>query len=127
MNRSSALCRSAAAALIALLLTLRLIGATGYMPALEHGTVAIVVCPDADANAPLALGDAHHHHGKAKHNHGTCPYASASAPGALGTNFGMLLGVLILGAALLLGRPFRFLERHRRHERPLLRGPPLPA
>jgi hypothetical protein len=109
------------------MVALRLIGTTGYMPVLEHGTLAIVVCPEADANAPLALGDAHHHHGKTKHDHGLCPYAAASALGALGTAFGTLLGVLILGAAFLLGRPFRFLERHRRHERPLLRGPPLPA
>jgi hypothetical protein len=38
-----------------------------------------------------------------------------------------LVGVLILAAALLLGRTFQFLERSRAHERPPLRGPPIPA
>ena len=111
----------------AALLGLRLLGATGYMPALERGAVTIIVCPDADANAPLALGDAHHHHGKAKHDHGTCPYASASSIGALGADFGPLPTLLMLGAVLLLGRPFGTLKLYRHYERPPLRGPPLPA
>ena len=55
--------RLAWAMLFALLLALRLIGSTGYMPEFEHGRLTIIVCPDADPNAPLALGRAHHHHG----------------------------------------------------------------
>jgi hypothetical protein len=127
MTRSSAIRRSAAAALIALLLGLRLLGATGYMPAFEHGSMTIVVCPDADADAPLAVGVAHHHHGQSKHTHGVCPYASASWLGTLGVDFGTLAGALIFAAALLLGRTFRFLERNRLRERPPSRAPPLPA
>ena len=127
MNRSSALRRSAVAALLALLLGLRLLGATGYMPAFEHGSMTIIVCPDADADAPLAVDVAHHHHGQSKHKHGICPYASASSLGALGAEFGALFGALIFGVALLPRRSFRFLERNRLRARPPSRAPPLPA
>jgi hypothetical protein len=116
------------AVLFGLLLGLRLLGATGYMPGFEHGQVTIVVCPDADVDAPLAIDVAHHHHGHSKHEHGgLCPYASASSLGALGAEFGVLLAVLIFAAAPLLGRTFLFLERNSLRERPPTRGPPLPA
>ena len=128
MTGYSAFHRSAAAALVALLLGLRLLGATGYMPAIEHGAVTIIVCPDADPDAPLAVDVAHHHHGQSKHKHGgICPYASASSLGALGAEFVALFGALIFGVALLPGRTFRFLERNRLRTRPPSRAPPLPA
>jgi hypothetical protein len=127
MIRSSAICRSAAAALLGLLLSLRLLGATGYMPAFERGSFAVIVCPDADANTPFAIDAAHHHHGQSTHKHVLCPYASASSLGALGAAFGTLLAGLIFAAMLLLGRTFRFLERNSLRERPPSRAPPLPA
>jgi hypothetical protein len=128
MTRYSAIPRAAAAALLALLLGLRLLGATGYMPAFEHGAATIIVCPDADADTPLAIDVAHHHHGQPKHKHGgLCPYASASSLGALRAELGALLAVLIFVAALLPGRAFRFLERRQRRTRPPGRAPPLPA
>jgi hypothetical protein len=97
------------------------------MPAFDHGAVAIVVCPDAGADAPLAAAPAHHHHGKGQHQHPACPYASAASLGALGANFAALIGVLVFAAALLLGRTFLFVERNSRRERPPTRAPPLPA
>ena len=128
MRTAPAFARVACAALLALLLGLRLLGATGYMPGFHRGAVTIIVCPDADPDAPLAV-DAHHHQGDSKHKHGsTCSYASASSLGALGAEFGALLAVLIFAAAaLLLGRTFLFLERNRLRERPPTRGPPLSA
>jgi len=114
--------------MLTLALALSLLGAVGYMPAFEHGAATIIVCPDADADAPLAINVTHHHRGDSKHKHGgQCPYASASAPGALGAELGTLLGVLIFAAALLLGRPSLFLERNRFCEHPPSRAPPLPA
>jgi hypothetical protein len=127
MRTWSVSARGAWTLVLAALLALRLLGATGYMPALQGGAVTVIVCPDADANAPLALGDAHHHHGKAKHDHGACPYAAASALGALGADFGPLLAAVILSAVPLLGRPFAKPQLSRRYERPPLRGPPIPA
>src|SRR5258708_6456974 len=127
MRTAPSFARFLCAALLALFLGLRLLGATGYMPGLEHGVVTIVVCPDADVDAPLAIDAAHHHHGHSKHKHrGVCPFASASSLGALGAEFGTLLAVLI-AAALLLGRTFLFLEPNRLRELPPSRAPPLPA
>jgi DUF2946 family protein len=128
MRTTPAFARFTCAALLALLLGLRLLGATGYMPGFEHGVATIVVCPDADGNAPLAIGAAHHHDGHSKHKHGgLCPYASASSLGALGTELGALLAVLIFAAALLLGRDPLIAERKRLRERPPSRAPPLSA
>lgn len=128
MRTAPAFTRFAFAALLALLLGLRLLGATGYMPGFDHGAVTIVVCPDADPDAPLAVDVAHHHHGDSRHKHGgICPYASASALGALAAEFGALLAVLIFATPLLLGRIFLFLERNGLRERPPTRGPPLSA
>jgi len=128
MTRYSAICRTTTAVLLALLLGLRLLGATGYMPAFERGAMTIIVCPGADVDAPLAIDSAHHHHGQSKHKHGgACPYASASSLGALGAGFGTLLVVSIFAAVLLLGRTFLFLEHSRIRERPPTRGPPLSA
>ena len=118
--------RAVWAALFALLLAVRMLSPPGFMPAFDHGAVTIVVCPDSEAPLLPAGSMHHHHHDKAKHQ-SPCPYASASALGALGSDFGALLEVLIIGAALLLGRTFLFIERHGRRERPPLRGPPLPA
>jgi hypothetical protein len=115
-------------ALLALLLGLRLLGATGYMPGFEHGLPTIVVCPDADVDAPLAIGVTHHHHGHSKHKQGgACPYASAASLGALGAEFGALLAVLIFGAALLTDGKSLLFERSRLRERPPSRAPPFPA
>jgi hypothetical protein len=128
MRTAPSIARFLYAALLALLLGLRLLGATGYMPAFEHGAVTIVVCPDADVDAPLAIDVAHHHHGQSKHKHGgLCPYASASSLGALGAEFGALIAVLIIATGLLLGRTFQFLERNRLREHPPSRAPPLSA
>ena len=116
------------AALLALLLGLRLLGATGYMPGFERGSATIIVCPDADADAPLAIDAAHHHHGHSKHKHGgICPYASASSLGALSPELGAFLNILIFAAALLLGCSSHFVDGNRFRERPPSRGPPLLA
>jgi hypothetical protein len=121
--------RAACAILLALLLALRLIGSTGYMPGFDHGSVTIVVCPDADPNAPLALATPqHHHHGHSEHQHANCPYAAAAGLGALGADFAPLLEVLLIaGALLLLDRAFVLPVRDLSRIRPPSRAPPLAA
>jgi hypothetical protein len=128
VRTAPAFARFFCAALLALLLGLRLLGATGYMPGVEHGAMTIVVCPDADVNAPLAIDVGHHHRGHSEHKHGgLCPYASASSLGALGSQFGVFLAVLIFAVAVLLGHALTIRKHNRLRERPPSRGPPLPA
>ena len=116
--------RLAYAVLLALLLAQRSLAPAGFMPAFDHGAVTISLCPDATLVMP-----AMHRH-PANHNfaHQPCPYASASALGALGPDWTpMLLSVAFFAAALLLGRTYLFVARHSRRDRPPLRGPPIPA
>jgi hypothetical protein len=127
IRTASLAARSIAAALLLLLLGLRLVGATGYMPGVDHGRLTVSICPDADVNAPLAIGPAHHHHGRAKHDHNICPYAAAAAFGAVGPDWAPLLAVLIFAVALLLGRTFLFIDRQSNRDRPPAIGPPLRA
>jgi hypothetical protein len=118
--------RSAWALLFALLLSLRLIGSAGYMPAVDHGSLTIVACPDAELNAPMAMGMAHHHHGMAGHRHAICPYAAAAALGATANDFTPLLAAIVLfSAVLLLGRTSLLVERKGSRERPPAIGPPI--
>jgi len=114
--------RAILGALLALVLALRLLSPAGFMPAFDHGSVTIVACPDYAPAPPMA----HHHHGDSKNDHPPCPYAAGAAAGTL-ADFFLVAAVALFGAALILGRTFRFLERHRDRERPPLRGPPLPA
>jgi hypothetical protein len=115
------------AVLLVLLLGLRLVGATGYMPGVDHGRLTVIICPDSDVNAPLAIGPAHHHHGQARHDHNICPYAAAAALGAVGADWAPLLSVLIFAVALLLGRTFLCIDRQSNRDRPPAIGPPLLA
>ena len=116
--------RTICAALLALLIAVRLLAPAGFMPSFDRGAVTIVACPDAD---PGAAPTSVHHHGHSKQLHQPCPYAAASGLGPHPAHLAPLIGVLILSAALLLGRTYLFVERHLAHERPPLRGPPLPA
>ncbi len=115
--------RGLLAALLGFALAIRLLSPAGFMPAFEHGLVTIVSCPDYEPAAPMSQ----HHHGKSGKLHQPCPYASASAPGTLAGAFPLIAALLVFGTILLFGRTFRFIERHRHHERPPLRGPPLTA
>ena len=127
MRSASVPGRATCALLLALLLALRLTGASGYMPDLDHGRLTIIVCPDADENAPLALGTSSHHHSHSKHNHGACPYAAAASLGALGTDWPPLLAILLFAVALLPARTFVSSARGTLRERPPPIGPPFPA
>jgi hypothetical protein len=110
---------------LALLLGLRLLTPAGFMPAFEHGAVTIVACPDGEP-APPPMSGHHHQHGPKK-LHQSCPYASAAGVAGLAGEQPLLPALLAVGIALLLGRTFDFLERHRARDRPPLRGPPIPA
>ena len=123
VRRASVLIRAVLGAALALLIAVRLLSPAGFMPSFEHGSVSIVACPDFDP--PASMG--HHHHGSKGKAHQTCPYAAASALGTADVGGFVLAAVLLLGAALLLGRPSDYVAADRRYRRPPLRGPPVPA
>ena len=114
--------------LLALVLAMRLAIPCGYMPVWSGGQLAILPC-DGTGPIPASVSGtmAHHqhHHGKDKAAHRSiCPYAAAAAQALPHSAIALAEVILLLGAALLLGRVFCFVERHRIHERPPLRGPP---
>lgn len=128
MRAASSPIRFAWAAAFALLLGLRLLGASGFMPEVAHGRLSLVACPDAEIGAPLALGMPQHRHGTGQHDRSTCPYAAAAALGAVPNEFAPLLQAgLLFAVALLLGRTFLFVERRTSRQRPPAIGPPVPA
>ena len=118
--------RFAWALLFALMLSLRLLGSAGFMPALDHGSLTLIACPDAELNAPLTLPTMHHH-GHMPHSHSVCPYAAAAGLGATDNVYVPLVAMLLVGMALLLGRTFVFVQRQNRRDRPPAIGPPRPA
>jgi hypothetical protein len=124
MGTVSALARTACAALLALLLGLRLLSPAGFMPAFERGAVTIVACPDAS----VGIAPAHRNHPAGhKSLHQPCPYAAASALGAIPDGWPSLLTLPAFAVALKLGRAFPFVELRRANERPHPTGPPIPA
>ncbi|HEY8592704.1 MAG TPA: DUF2946 family protein [Sphingomicrobium sp.] len=114
--------RSVLALACALLIAVRLLSPMGFMPAFERGSVSIVACPDYGP-AP-ASG---HDHGDSKSTHQHCPYAAASGLDAVNVGAALVVALLLFGAALVQGRAFAFLERHKRRERPPSQGPPILA
>jgi hypothetical protein len=107
---------------LALLLGLRLLAPAGFMPAFDRGAVTIIACPGSDT-ALVATG--HHHSADHKTLHQPCPYAAASALGALPDAGAPLAAVLLPAAALLLGQSLPSIARNRTSERPPATGPPL--
>jgi hypothetical protein len=116
------------AALLMVVLAMRVAIPCGYMPVWTAGQLAIEPCDGTGVIAAPASGVmAHHHHhdGKDKAAHRSiCPYAAAAAQALPHSGMPFLEVLLLLAAALLLGRAFCFIERHRAEERPPLRGPP---
>ena len=109
--------------LFALMLSLRLLGSAGFMPAFDHASLTLIACPDAELNAPLAIGTMHRH-GHMQHARQPCPYAAAGALGATDDTFVPLIAIVLIGMTLLLGRAFAFLDRESRRDWPPAIGPP---
>lgn len=114
--------RSLCGMVLALLLALRLLTPAGFMPAFDHGSVAIVACPDSgSAAAPAA-----HHDRNSKQLHQLCPYAAASAAADLAGGPAIVAGVLLPAAVPLPARPALIAAQRRVHPRPPSQAPPIP-
>jgi len=107
---------------LALVLVLRLVTPTGFMPIFERGQMAVVPC---DGFAPIPTHMAHpgDHHGKTQHQ--PCPYAAGASPALLPV--GELAPIEPLSAtgsaAAHLGA---IIVERMRAGRPLATGPPFP-
>jgi hypothetical protein len=110
-------------ALIALVLALRLVTPAGFMPAVEHGQLTIIVCDDGGSAAP-----AQHHHGKTtQHHQQPCPYTTLSSFGAESAEHRPVPVLPVAIPVLLPWIAHLSVEGRRSHDRPPPRGPPLPA
>jgi hypothetical protein len=113
--------RVACAIVLALLLGVYSLAPTGFMPAFDHGSITIVACPDAAHFVGMQMD----RHGDHKSVHQSCPYAAASALGAMPPQWTDIPEFLFFAVSLVLGRAFLFVQRQASRERPPLRGPPL--
>lgn len=124
LRTAKAATRSLFALALALVLALRLLVPTGFMPTFENGTVTIAVCPDG----PIPLFAPHsHQHGKTAKLHQPCPYAAASSPGSVAADGVALATPARPAIPLSLQRAPATPLDDRKHERPPSIGPPLKA
>jgi hypothetical protein len=116
--------RTLCAILLTLLLAVRSLAPAGFMPAFDHGRMAIVACPDAAGGvAPITMH--HHHSGGHQAAHLPCPYASASSLGAVGADLEPVPVVPVFAATPPAKSPAFATLRDSRRYRPPAIGPPL--
>jgi len=129
MRAAPALTRSAWAAMLALVLALRLMTPAGFMPSFDHGQVTVVPC-DGIVAAPPPMKMAHHGHHEG-HQHGTaghqtCPYAAGAAPALLPLDSFAGIEPPLISATAVMAFAAAFVLRSRQ-ERPPSTGPPATA
>ena len=129
MRTSAAPARAACAALLGLFLALRVLVSAGYMPALEHGRLTLMLCPDGEWTAPAAAMPAMdaEHAPKSAHHHQQCFYAAAAAMSFAGADPVPFLQLLTAAFAYLAVGALPALMRRSPFERPFSTGPPFPA
>jgi hypothetical protein len=122
------LTRSAWAAMLALVLALRLMTPTGFMPSFDDGP-AVVPC-DGIVAAPPPMKMAHrahhdgHQHGTAGHQ--TCPYAAGASPALLPLDSFAGIEPPLISATAVAAFAAAFVLRSRQ-DRPPSTGPPAAA
>ena len=117
----------AAAALIALALSMRIVIPVGLMPTMEHGRIVVGLCSGSGPATMIIevqkdTQDASHD-GEADT---PCAFAGLGSP-ALGGADPVLLAIAVVFAMLLVARAVVPLVAAPRRLRPRLRGPPLTA
>jgi hypothetical protein len=112
------------AVLIAILLAIRLITPTGFMPTFEHGAVTVIACPEFGSG--LGVPNSHKHNGQHEKARPACPYAAASSSASPGIAIAVAAPVAGASAASVGERSSGFSPRRSR-DRPPSRGPPLVA
>jgi len=124
-----AVTRFAWGAMLALVLALRLLTPTGFMPSFDRGRITVVPC-DGIVATPPPMTMAHHgdhdghQHGKAGHQ--TCPYAAGASPGLLPLDLFAGLDQPPISATAVAAFAAAFVLRSRQ-DRPPSTGPPVAA
>ena len=120
--------RFAWAAVLALVLGLRLLTPAGFMPSFEQGRIAVVPCDGMVAPPPLKMAHRGHHdghqHGKAGHQ--TCPYAAGASPALLPLDSFAGTDLPLISATAVAAFAAAFVLRSRQ-DRPPSTGPPAVA
>jgi len=111
--------------LLALMLAVRLLSPAGFMPSFEHGSVAVVECPDSNDGGSASRSM--HHHGGKRADHPPCPYAAAAGEAALDHGPAAPAAPSLQAPPILLGPGLVSIERKDLRERPPARAPPTPA
>ena len=118
--------------LVACALLVRLIVPTGYMPAVAHGRIAVVVCPDAVPAQRIAA--AAMHHGEAGRSHGDgaptqmpCAFSGLSLAAPHMGDPGLVVGALPFAFLLVVRAGLRLPPALPARLRPPLRAPPAAA
>jgi hypothetical protein len=132
MRAASGSIRFAWAALFALLLSVRVLASSGYMPELEDGRLTLMLCPDGQWTAqssamPDMAGMAGHDDRSSSHHHLTCPYAAAAAMPFASAESAKILVLAPLPFIAFAGNALATFVDRRRFERPYSTGPPLRA
>src|SRR5437868_3690955 len=120
-----ALTRSAWAAMLALVLALRLMTPAGFMPSFDHGQVTVVPCDGiVAAPPPMKMAHGSHQHGTAGHQ--TCPYAAGASPALLPLDSFAGIEPPLISATAVMAFAAAFVLRSRQ-DRPPSTGPPTAA
>jgi hypothetical protein len=115
------------AAVLALVLTMRLLTPAGFMPAFDGGRLAVVACPEGATTPMPPMADMDHDHGTTGKVCQSCPHAAVSGGGLIDGAPLALAGSSFLAIPPLLGRAFLLPARSGDRDRPPAIGPPHPA
>ncbi len=128
MRTSAASPRLVWTAFLALLLAMRVLISTGYMPEVERGQLTLILCPDGEWIAPASsMPGMESDHGSKTAHHQQCSYAAAaSMPFASGDSTPLIALLILTFSVVILFAP-PSIARSCRFERPYATGPPLPA
>lgn len=123
MGRStkSAVSRALWSALLALVLGLRLVTPTGFMPVFDRGQLSVIPCDGTLHGVAGSMTHGAHHGGKDAHQ--SCPYAAGAAPALLPVD-GFAGLDLVPIAPVTIGAFAALLIERGGHDRPPATGPP---
>jgi hypothetical protein len=125
LTRASVSRRAWWAAVLSLVLALRLLTPAGFMPAFEAGRLTIVECPGSGAvQAMPPMRGMHHDRNQSCQS---CPHATATGAGLVDAGPAAFGRASVLAFPRLLLLTFVLPARSIAHDRPPAIGPPIPA